>query len=220
MRAALLVSLRSRWKRYPGTLIVPEFGTHYGSGRADVAVVNGSLWGYEIKSNVDRLSRLAAQATRYNEVFDYAILVAAPRHVAPCLGLLPKWWGLIEAREGETGAVELIQRRRPKRNDATCQFATAALLWRSELLDLLEEMDAASGLRAATRAELVEAVVGEVGGWRLRSSVRDYLKARQDWRDDLGRMQDAGRSLPEHMSSGFLARRIRQQRRTSTDRLR
>ena len=53
----------------PGTLFVNELGLNHGRFRADIAVMNGKLVGYEIKTDQDTLVRLPAQIDGYNEVF-------------------------------------------------------------------------------------------------------------------------------------------------------
>ena len=42
-----------RYRRSPHTLVLNELGLRHGKCRADIAVVNGSLTGYEIKSDDD-----------------------------------------------------------------------------------------------------------------------------------------------------------------------
>lgn len=66
----------------PATRIIEELGLDEGSVRIDVAVVNGRLLGYEIKSDRDTLDRLREQACVYCSVFDEVVLVAGKRHRA------------------------------------------------------------------------------------------------------------------------------------------
>ena len=70
IRPALLKWLSIRHAFEPGALIVEEFGLCQGAARVDVAVVNGSLNGYEIKSESDTLNRLHRQQDIYNRIFD------------------------------------------------------------------------------------------------------------------------------------------------------
>ena len=65
----------------PQTLIVEELGIRQGAARVDVAVVNGSLHGYEIKSARDTLERLPKQSELYSSVFDTITLVTAENHL-------------------------------------------------------------------------------------------------------------------------------------------
>jgi len=56
--------------RDPSTLVLDELGLQHGKSRADIAVINGDLSGFEIKSDVDSLQRLTRQIERYSAVFD------------------------------------------------------------------------------------------------------------------------------------------------------
>lgn len=71
--------------------------------RVDVAVINGRMSGYELKSERDTLRRLPAQIDVYSRVLDFATLVVAQKHHDHALPLLPDWWG---------GASRLDRRRR------------------------------------------------------------------------------------------------------------
>src|SRR4051812_32552800 len=94
--------------------------------RVDVAVVNGELAGFEIKSDVDRLTRLTTQVGFYGRVFDRACVVAGPRHVDLLRRRLPSWWGLWIAEPGREG-VELYVDREAGVNDSPSGAARAAL---------------------------------------------------------------------------------------------
>lgn len=70
------------------TRILDEFGI-CGQVRVDVAVVNGALTGYELKSARDTLKRLPRQADYYSRVLDYAHIVVADTHAAHALQMVP-----------------------------------------------------------------------------------------------------------------------------------
>jgi hypothetical protein len=75
-------------------------GIWSGSVRIDVAVINGELTGYELKSDRDTLERLPLQAELYSRVFDRLILVVGKRHAKKAIEHIPEWWwGLRSRRE-------------------------------------------------------------------------------------------------------------------------
>src|SRR3954453_16495336 len=76
------------------TLVVDELGLRHGMVRVDIAVVNGFLHGYEIKSDADTLSRLPTQVDVYSKVLDRATLVVGERHVEKAKLCVPEWWGI------------------------------------------------------------------------------------------------------------------------------
>lgn len=212
IRAVLLDRVRGRWAESADTLIVEEFGTHFGAARVDLAVVNGHLWGYEIKSHVDRLDRLAAQVEAYSQVFDYMTLVVADRHLERAAAIIPDWWEVIRASQKPSGAA-LTRLSRGRRNAGANPHAIARLLWRDELAAVLEEIGADAGYRSATRDRLADRLVESVDVERLGVLVRTKIRARPGWRADPARTPDDATSQLARTSSGFLARRLRSPRR-------
>ena len=76
------------------TVIFEELGVQHGLARIDLAVVNGELHGFELKSARDTLARLPEQAESYGRVFDRITLVVEERHVRGAVELVPDWWGV------------------------------------------------------------------------------------------------------------------------------
>ena len=166
------------------TLVLDELGISSHSVRVDIAVLNGSFAGFEIKSDVDSLSRLAGQVTAYDEVFDYMTLVTGTRHSSSARAHVPKHWGIIQAKARADG-VELTVRRRPKLNKRYDKRSLSMMLWRDELVVALKARGAYSGLSRLPKGALWDRLseVAEVD--ELRTLVRQAIKARGDWRSDL-----------------------------------
>ncbi len=179
VRAALHADLQGLHS-HGDTLIRDELGLCLGATRVDVAVINGSLVGYEIKSDRDRLDRLAEQARLYGNVLDLAVLVAAPRHLDKAAELLPPWWGLTRV-VCEPAGLRLQIERPAQDNPAVQPLAVAQLLWRQEAFELLEEHGGTEGLRRATRWQLWRELVERLGVDELRAQVRRTLRARRAW---------------------------------------
>src|SRR6266849_4052905 len=76
------------------TVIFDELGVQHGVARIDLAVVNGELHGFELKSDRDTLARLPEQVESYGRVFDRVTLVVGERHVRGAVDLVPDWWGV------------------------------------------------------------------------------------------------------------------------------
>ncbi|MBI2855522.1 MAG: sce7726 family protein [Chloroflexi bacterium] len=180
IRLALHDLLWTKHGSEPDTLIRHEVGLCAGKRRIDVALVNGELAGYEIKSDEDTLSRLAGQAEAYGRVLDRAILVTTKRHLGDALAELPNWWGVIVAHE-EHGVILLESIRDPGLNDRHDMFSLAQLLWREEALEELRLRDKGHGLSKKARYYVWAALAAAVSPNDLRSIVRARLKARQEW---------------------------------------
>ena len=122
-----------------GARLVEELGLCNGTVRADIAVVNGTLKGYEIKSEQDTLNRLKKQASVYSQVFDTVTLVVAERHFERAKELVPPWWG-IEVAVFNTASSELEIKpvRDEQINPCVDALKLVQLLWRDEVLAILK----------------------------------------------------------------------------------
>jgi hypothetical protein len=169
------------------TLVVEELGVLYGEARVDVAVVNGRLHGFEIKSDTDTLARLNAQMTIYNGIFDRMTIVVGNKHVADVSRKVPQWWGIKVATAGRRGAVHFEEARAPLTNLLIDPLWLATLLWREEAVAVLEEAGE-RGVRSRNRAQLCSILAEKFSLDELRGAVRTALKARVNWRSDAQRV--------------------------------
>ena len=180
VRIAVREMLNAEHKADGGTRIVEEMGVWNGSVRVDLAVINGELAGYEIKSAKDTLTRLPNQAALYNEVFDRVYLVAAEKHISHARSYIPKWWGIISARPlADTISLEII--RSGKINPRINPTQLARLLWRDEAIAVLDKHAAAKGVRSETREKVISRLIATLPLNDLRDEVRSCLKARPTW---------------------------------------
>src|SRR5687768_13175586 len=92
------------------TRIVEEMSVWSGTVRIDIAVINGELAGFELKSDQDTLDRLPLQADVYSRVFDRVTLVVGKKHVKKALSLIPAWWSVFVA-SGEQGHISITTER-------------------------------------------------------------------------------------------------------------
>lgn len=162
-----------------------ELGINHGDVRADIAVVNGVLHGYEIKSDRDTLYRLPHQAEAYSEVFDRMTIIVGRQHVCDALSIIPDWWGVMVARyDADSCNVNFSEIRSAERNPSLSSISIARLLWRDEALHILKQNDADHGVRAASRELVYERLAYTLPLDSLRDAVRDRLFYRPNWRLD------------------------------------
>jgi hypothetical protein len=173
------------YKDDPETRIVPELGIFQGTSRIDIAVINGFLHGYEIKSERDTLTRLPNQAAAYGQVFDTVTIVAGSSHITQVRAIVPKWWGILEAKPLRGGDVKLLRRRVERPNPIVNPVAVAQLLWKDEALMLLSLEGDVRGLRSKPRRIVWEALAAQIPLDVLRAKVREVLKTREGWRSEL-----------------------------------
>lgn len=162
----------------PDTVLLEELGVCRGLVRVDLAVVNGIIHGFEIKSDRDTLRRLEGQIESYSKVLDRATLVTSERHVDDALRLVPAWWGLLRIDMTRHGGMRFAAVRRGRANPALDARALVELLWLEDALELLEQHGAARGVRGKPRRFVWDRVVESVEQDVIAAAVRAKLKAR------------------------------------------
>lgn len=163
-----------------GYRIVDELGVCDGAARVDVAAIGAAeLVGYEIKSELDSLQRLAQQRDIFNSVFDRMTLVVAAPHLARAKAIVPTWWGLVEITR-DARRVELRRVRDALKNPAPDVGATLSLLWVAELAAVAALIGVR--VRGFRKNEIIERLAGAFDAPHLREAVTDRLLNRRRWR--------------------------------------
>ncbi|MEI8443902.1 sce7726 family protein [Mesorhizobium sp. CCNWLY176] len=162
-------------------VIVEELKTARGSGRLDIAVINGKLEGVEIKSDLDTLSRLGRQATYFGGAADKMTLVVGDRHLNNAVTMVPDWWSIVKATAKTSGEIHLKTLRRGRINKHLDPEALTFLLEREELVILLERFGLDSGIRTAPYSELSRRAMGAIRKQNLAAEVRSLLKRRAEF---------------------------------------
>lgn len=176
IRPALREHLLRRHANEADTVLIEELGLRRGRVRVDLAVVNGSLHGFEIKSDRDSLRRLAAQVELYSQVLDRATLVVGERLAPFATSLVPAWWGVVRVSSKPSG-LKFTTLRRSRLNPQRNARVLAELLWARQALALLEQRRAARGMRGKPRRLLWDRVCECLSLEEIAAAVRDRLKA-------------------------------------------
>src|SRR2546422_3186885 len=161
MRAATKQVLLLQHKGDAETVIVEELGIQHGLSRIDLAVVNGELHGFELKSDRDTLARLPEQTETYGRVLDRVTLVIGERHLRRAVEMVPEWWGIRVARV-EAPELHFSDLKVAINNPSLDARCVAMLLWRDEALDLLEELGRARGMYSKCKAEIYSTLIEAV----------------------------------------------------------
>ncbi len=182
IRLALRSYLSSTARTSGSSLLVEEMPICQGRTRVDVATVGDTLHGFEIKSQVDTLSRLQSQLRDYGAVFDEITLVIGLKHLTGVMNELPTWCGILLAHR-EEGRVTLEPFRRGATNHHRDPLCLAQLLWREEALAVLERHGHDKGVRSKPRAALWERLAERLALQELAYEVREAMKVRgETWR--------------------------------------
>lgn len=182
IRNILHYQLKKDHNNEPDTLILDELVICQGDSRIDVAVINGSINGYEIKSESDTLERLPRQAELYNKVFDTVTILTASRYIEEVSDIIPNWWGIVKAEMDIDGQVELFTIREPRKNKDIEPLALAQLLWKDEAIEILKGKGLHKGLLSKPRGVLWQVLADKLPLSELQDAVREKLKSRETWR--------------------------------------
>jgi hypothetical protein len=191
IRNALKATKLKKYYQDAGSIVVDELSLCRGDARVDIAVVNGSLHGFEIKSEQDTLVRLANQIDVYSKVFDYLTLCVGPRHLEKVTEIIPEWCGILVATEKASHLTVNIVRA-AFRNEATDTLSTAQLLWRPEVVAALADLGITKGVSGKPKPYLWNLLAESATQKQVSSYVRSALKARVNWRSDLQPFESDG----------------------------
>ena len=185
IREALHRKVLSQYHKSPSTLVVDELGLAHGKNRIDIAVLNGCVHGYEIKSSKDNLLRFSAQLEEYTRSLQKLTVVSAPNHIDDVLDMVPAWCGVIQASMGPRGGVTFSTLRRASKNPNVEAVALAHLLWRKEAVEFLELLGVTGRSLTMPRKALYEEIANHVSLSELVEWIKDRFTKRDTWRVDL-----------------------------------
>lgn len=167
----------------PSTLVIDELGLDHGRNRVDIAVINGELHGYELKSDSDNLLRLPQQSMTYSSIMDKVTLVVGEKHAQEAINIIPDWWGIKIARMNHRGSVNIVTYRRNKKNKDIDPFELSKLIWKEEALALLAiKIKVDWRIRKLTRKDIYKLIVDTFSLDEIRDNTRAILKSRINWR--------------------------------------
>lgn len=183
IRSALHAKRLRRAKSHPDTLVIDELGLAHARSRIDVAVINGCIHGYEIKSAKDNLDRFATQIDIYRQTLQKLTLVAAPKHVAGIMSHAPEWCGVIAAERGPRGGINFQVLRNAAANPEIDPVMMSHLLWRDEVIELLGQAGYAPKDLRRPRKQLYKMLCEAMTLREITASIRAFMAQRQTWRD-------------------------------------
>ena len=198
IRAALTRKLCS--EKRPEAILIEELGLCQGDVFVDVALIDGRLEGFEIKSDLDTLRRLERQRAAYSKVLSSATIVLTRRHLAAARIAVPKWWGILLALPQGDGSLELASVRRSRRNPSIDASSLVQLLWRDEALEILVRLGKAKGIVSKPRREIWRRLLEECSLDELQTYVCSQIKRRGDWRSASKRIRCDDSCPPEPRS--------------------
>lgn len=160
--------------------IIEELAVCDGEARVDIAVANGKLCGYEIKSDADTLERLALQQKCYDKTFDTVFIVVGEKFKDKIIDYIPNYWGIYIVSEYSDGC-KIRKKRDAKANKNIEAEALLELLWREEIVSLLRSAGI-KGLSGKNRRVLRKVALENVSLRDIKNFTRESIKNRVNWR--------------------------------------
>lgn len=180
IRKALHSYLKDINRTIKDTIIVDELDLCSGLSRIDVAVVNGIIHGYEIKSEEDTLNRLDKQIKNYNKSLEKISIATNPSHLNNIKKRIPKWWGIIVVEKNDE-QIQIKEIKEARNNPHIQAKSILELLWKEELYKVANHYQIhfkKNFTRRVMRNEISQKLKIE----QITYEVRDALKSRKNWR--------------------------------------
>lgn len=159
------------------SLIIDELSVVDGAARVDIAVVNGKLHGYEIKSERDTLDRLPDQIFFYNMVFDKMTIVISEKFLDKIKTIIPEWWGIYVISNNKN-KIKLKIEKKAKINKNVQKDALLTLLWKDEMIEFLEKIEIKKGVRTKTKDVLTRLIIQNFSLKEIKDFIKNKLKSR------------------------------------------
>ncbi len=179
IRKVLHSHLKKENKSIKDTIIIDELDLCSGLSRVDVAVINGVIHGYEIKSEVDTLKRLPLQMNYYNKSLEKISIATNHLHLMEIRKVVPRWWGLILIDNDKKRTLTEI--RKAKKNPSVEGKSLLQLLWKDELFFITQKYNV-DVTKSSNKKKLQETIAEKLELNEISQEVRSILKSRQNWR--------------------------------------
>lgn len=179
VRMLLLEELNKEYAHCNDTRIINELGLDFGASRVDVAVVNGIMHGFEIKSDLDNLDRLPRQMEYYNKAFERMTIVVSRKYLSEVKEMIPTWWGIKTISVDKTRLINIRKGRQVSYQDPSLIIK---LLWKKELEGLIDHLQLPKSLKKMRKNQLLALLNEEADFEIIKMYVYNVLKTRENWR--------------------------------------
>lgn len=179
VRELLLAELNEKYANCTDTRIINELGLDFGAARVDVAVVNGIMHGYEIKSDLDTLYRLPRQLEYYNRAFERMTIVVSRKYLDEVKEIVPDWWGIKTISRDKKRLINIRKGRKVCHQDPSLIIK---LLWKKELEGLVDFLGLPKDLKKVRKKQLLKILMEEADFKIIRMYVYSILKKRNNWK--------------------------------------
>jgi hypothetical protein len=171
IRQALIQRLTTR--NIKPRAVMEELRVHNGNAIADVVTLHTEAHCYEIKGSDDKIERIVIQGRFYNTAFRRITLVTTECKLRGAMKFSPAFWGIMIVLRDED-AVRFRHVRKARLNPQFDRESASMTLWKSEMLDLLQERE----FRRKPRAFLAHVIAQTRRNFEVSSSICELLLGR------------------------------------------
>ncbi|WP_180003588.1 MULTISPECIES: sce7726 family protein [Acinetobacter] len=164
----ILINELGFWNKDPESTVDCSF-------RADLALANGRLVGFEIKSQKDTLKRWTSQMTAYSNVFEEIWLCSHGKHLHRALEITDKHIGVLAV--DDSGSITVV--RYAAENTKLNFYDLSGLLWKDELLTFASLNNIKEIKSRMTKNEIREVLSAHSSLNELKPYVLQKLKERK-----------------------------------------
>lgn len=158
-------------------VVIDELKVCSGTSRIDIAVVNGRIEGFEIKSDKDSLDRLARQAKDFSRVVHRMTLVVGQRHMHKAIDLVPEWWG-VQVATSQAGKMTFETVKKGRLNAGIGKEQLLEVLERLELQALICAQLPGMHVSGLTKRSMIDVATRKIRKGTIDAFVRHALKVR------------------------------------------
>lgn len=112
---------------------VSTFEFPVAGSRVDLCKINGSSIAYEIKTDLDNLTRLEKQLSNYCEIFDKTYIICSAGRLRKIVKQIPAECGIYIYKLSRRGSYVFNMERAAIQSDSLSSVKQLSLLWKSEL---------------------------------------------------------------------------------------
>jgi hypothetical protein len=129
--------------------VIAAFEMKVNSSRVDFIAINGDSKSFEIKSELDNLSKLSKQINDYTKVFEYNHIVIDIKHYDKSLKIIPNEYGIWSFEKGKK-----IVLRKPTKNENINSLLQLNLFTKKELINYFNSSDVIEILKSYSNKQI------------------------------------------------------------------
>lgn len=182
IRISLISYIKNYYELDPRQdIIASELALLREGARADVVLVNGIYHCFEIKSELDTLSRLENQLVAYKKYFDMVTVVCTSTHLPKIIENYSQDVGILLA-EYSGDSITFSEIRECTRFIGDQYKSRAEFLWKGELVAALVDKGFNDRVKYKNKKFLRETILDTYTKPELDSYIKSSMRQRSNWR--------------------------------------